>query len=259
MNDPLAIELSMLALAIAFAAARVAGFVAFMPILPPGIGGNILRACLIVGLALPMLSLARDAIARPMALHPSMIGLFAKEVAVGAAIGLVARVPLWIAEAVGAMIDNARGAFSAEQADRSRSSEESLFADTLSRLLVAVFMQTGTFLVVLGLLYQSYRSWPMEAPLPSAGFADKEAVYGLMGVLMLAGVKFVLPFLLVCLVVDLTLAYVGIALPQAETYFLAMPIKSLLSLLLLAGLSPAYFDVLLGSFKPLLDSVFPRN
>lgn len=258
MGHPLDASWTM-ALVLSVGAARIAGFLALVPVLPRGIGGALLRTGLVVGLSLPVMAGAAAPVEAIRGDLVTLLTVLGKEVLVGGALGFVARVPLLVAETLGAIIDNLRGAFSAEQTDRSRSGEDSVLADALSKLLVAAFMQSGAFLAVLGTVYASYRFWPIESLVPPAGAVSVDEVFGLLGALATAALRFALPFLLACLVVDVTMAFVSLAVPQAETYFMAMPLKSILAVTLLSWVLLEQTGAMLDMFEPLLSRTFPRS
>jgi type III secretion protein T len=244
--------------ALIIACARFVGLLIFVPVLPAMLGGTLVRVGLIVALALPVVVGLRESGGLPASHNQILLTAIAtKEVAIGALLGLVARVPMFVVETVGAIIDNLRGGFAAEQADRSRSPEESVLSDALSRLMVVAFVQSGAFVAVVGMTYASYRAWPILQFLPTTSIVGTEGLFQMLGGVMEVAVRFALPFLLVCLFVDVCLGFVAIAAPRAETYFLAMPIKSVLSMLLLNWVVEAQFGEVLDPTVLWMHSVFP--
>lgn len=245
------------ALALALGCARVVGLLVFVPLVPRSMGGQLIRAGTIAALGLPAAVLLHETgevvLMNPLLLAATM----AKEVLIGTALGLVARMPIFAIQAYGAIIDNLRGAFSAEQADRSRSPDESLLSDALTRLLIVAFIQSGALVATLGLVYSSYAVWPVERFFPPAGAISGTAMFELLGAVVAIATRFALPLLLVCLFVDACLAFVAVASPQAETYFLSMPLKSVLSLLLLHWVISAQVPDLLDRHMPWMKLVFP--
>lgn len=250
-------SLVQLALALALGCGRVVGLLLFVPLLPRALGGQLIRAGTIAALGCPAAVLLQETGQVEPTNVVLLMATMAKEVLIGAALGLVARLPLIAIQAYGAVIDNLRGAFAAEQADRSRAPDESLLADAMHRLLIVAFIQSGALLATLAMVYSSYAVWPVDRFVPPAGAISSAAMLDLLGSVMAVATRFALPFLLVCLFVDVCLAFVAVAAPQAETYFLSMPLKSVLSVLLLHWVISAQVPDLIDRHMPWMKLVFP--
>lgn len=242
---------------VALGAARVAGLLVFVPLFPRSIGGQLLRAGIIVALSLPPIQAMRAADVGALANPALLVATVAKEAIIGAALGFVARMPLAVIQGFGAVVDNLRGAFSAEQLDRSRSPDESLLSDALTRLVLVIFIQSGALVATLGVTYASYAAWPVDRFVPVDGVVVLPAMIELLGALVDVAVRFALPILIACLVVDVCLAFVGVAAPQAESYFISMPLKAVLSLILLAWVVDTQIAELMGRTMPWMKTVFP--
>lgn len=244
--------------ALIIACARITGLMIFVPVLPALLGGTLVRVGLIVALALPVAAGLREAGGLPAAGNQLLlVAIAVKETAIGALIGLAARMPVAVAETLGSIIDNLRGGFSAEQADRSRSPEDSVLGDALSRVMVVAFVQSGAFVAAVGMTYASYRGWPITQMLPGADAIALDALIAMLGGIVEIAARLALPFLLVCLFVDACLGFVAIAAPRAETYFLAMPVKTVLVMLLLAWLVEAQFAEVLDPTLTWMNAIFP--
>lgn len=107
-------------------------------------------------------------------------------------------------------------------------------------LLGTALMLVGTVLFfTLDLHLELYRGLVASAQvLPLGGFGarpDPEAFFGLLGSSLLLGMMVALPVVLGLFAVDVGVAYATRSMPQANVYFLALPLKILLAMLLLVA------------------------
>lgn len=156
-----------------------------------------------------------------------------KEVILGFTIGFILGAPYWIFQSVGVMIDNQRGALSGGYFNPGAGPDSSMLADFLTKTLVIVMITTGSFAYMFALIVESYVLWPTLDWLPMMSpDADIEFIKQFSKIIYL----FVLysgPIILVLLLVESGFAVLGAYSPQMQVYFMAMPAKSLIALIIL--------------------------
>lgn len=192
----------------------------------------ILVMCLPVSpLLLPHANLFRDNIGLFM-------GYFAKEAALGFIMGFLVSWLFWSMQAAGNFIDNQRGAAIASSIDPLQGHEASPLGLLLSQAFITYFFSVGGFLVLVELLYFSYREWPVIAPI-SIGLEDFPAM--MLEILDLGmRLMFVLaaPVVAIMFFAEFALALVSRFAPQIQVFILAMPIKSGIAIVILVFYIP---------------------
>ncbi|WP_266157650.1 flagellar biosynthetic protein FliR [Dyella silvatica] len=158
-----------------------------------------------------------------------------------AALGLPAR-----------LLDVQAGLASASLFNPSVQSTDSLLGTLLSLAGTLVFFALGFHLLVLRSLMASARLVPLGA---LAHAPHLSALLGMLGSQFVLGLMVVLPVVLGLFVIDLVIAFASRSMPQANIYFLALPLKVVAVLALLAGslrlaptlMSRLFTDALVGS------------
>jgi len=160
--------------------------------------------------------------------------VLAKEMLVGFLLAYTASVVFWAMLSVGFIMDNQRGAGMAQAADPASGESTSLFGGFLHQATIYIFFSSGAFLQMLLLLLYSYGVCPPGFEL---GAGAREGIpaflLGQFSRLMVMAVLFAAPVMLICLLVDVSLGIVNRISPQLNVFFLSMPIKSALGLLMI--------------------------
>lgn len=139
----------------------------------------------------------------------------------GAAIGLSARV-----------IDIQSGVSAMAVLNPGTPAPESMAGTIMQWTVPLVFFALGFHL----LLFQGLVASVHLTPLGSAGLALSPAAFlGLLGTQFLLGLAVSAPVILGLLAVDMAIAFVSRSMPQANIYFLALPLKVATAFLLLAA------------------------
>jgi type III secretion protein T len=157
-----------------------------------------------------------------------------KEMLVGFLLAYTASVVFWAMLSTGFIIDNQRGAGTAQATDPASGESTSLFGTFLHQSTIYIFFSNGAFLQMLLLLLSSYVACPPGFEL-SAGAREGIPFFLLaqFSRLMVMAVLFSAPIMLVCLLSDVSLGIVNRISPQLNVFFLSMPIKSALGLLMI--------------------------
>jgi type III secretion protein T len=157
-----------------------------------------------------------------------------KEMLVGFLLAYTASIIFWAMLSVGFIMDNQRGAGMAQATDPATGESTSLFGSFLHQIAIYIFFSSGAFLQMLLLLLHSYAVCPPGFEL--AVEAREGIPFFLLGQfsrLMGMAVLFAAPVMLICLLSDVSLGIVNRISPQLNVFFLSMPIKSALGLLMI--------------------------
>ncbi|MCL1890233.1 MAG: type III secretion system export apparatus subunit SctT [Desulfovibrionaceae bacterium] len=169
-----------------------------------------------------------------------------KELLVGFLLAYTASVVFWAMLSVGFIMDNQRGAGMAQATDPVSGEATSLFGGFLHQTTIYIFFSSGAFLQMLLLLLSSYGVCPPGFEL---GASAKEGIpfflLGQFSRLMVMTIVFAAPIMLVCLLSDVSLGIVNRIAPQLNVFFLSMPIKSALGLLMIM--------LYMGTILPLIN------
>jgi type III secretion protein T len=157
-----------------------------------------------------------------------------KEVFVGMCMGYLMAVPFWIFESIGTFIDNQRGAGIASIFNPELGSETTPLGTLLGRAYAVLFFTTGGFTLFLTVLYDSYRLWDPWRWFPVLRLDALPLWLGQVDTLLRLTVLYSGPAIIVMLLAEVGLGLASRFTPQLQVFFLAMPIKSALGILMLA-------------------------
>ncbi|WP_197424887.1 type III secretion system export apparatus subunit SctT [Bordetella sp. N] len=160
--------------------------------------------------------------------------LLLKEVFVGICIGYVLAIPFWIFESIGTFIDNQRGAGIASIFNPELGSETTPLGTLLGRAYAVLFFTAGGFTMFLTVLYDSYLLWDPWRWSPELRLDALPLWLGQVDTLLRLTVLYSGPAIIVMLLAEMGLGLASRFTPQLQVFFLAMPIKSALGILMLA-------------------------
>lgn len=225
-----------LLLMVAVLSARIGTALLMFPMFAAGALPTSVRASITAGLAICLLPVVgmNNMLVLAQLDAMSLTMLLGKEVALGFAMGFVGSAGFWAVHAAGAIIENQAGLSSATTIDPLAGEEDSLIGGFLVQVLSIVFLASGGFLVLLGALYESFRIWPVIdlAPKIDPSIWLNAGVQVIRGIGELA-LRVAAPFVLLMLMVEVGMGFLGRYAPQFNVFFLAMPIKAIVLLVLL--------------------------
>lgn len=181
-----------------------------------------------------------------------------KETVIGVLIGFFASVPFWVAENIGNLIDNQRGATMGEVYSPLSGAQVSTTGIFFTQIVSTIFFVSGAVLLFLGAVYHSYLIWPVFADLPSfANDAPLRLLSALDGMLKTT-VVISAPVVILMFLATIGLGFVNRTAPQLNVFFLSMPIKSALGVAMLVIYLPYILDMLMYTregdvIKPILQ------
>lgn len=213
---------------------RPLGMMLLLPLFKGGaMGSALIRNSLILMFALPAVPAMGDM--QPI-LQQADIGLyvsiFSKEIMVGALLGFCAAIPFWAIDMAGFVIDTMRGASMSTVLNPLMGLQSSIYGMLFTQVLTVLFLVSGGVNLLLTALYQSYQQLPpgFMVNLTPALRVFIAHEWQLMCQLCLS---FAMPAMVIMILVDVALGLVNRSAQQLNVFFLSMPIKSALVLLLL--------------------------
>lgn len=168
--------------------------------------------------------------------------LVSKEAALGFVLGFVLALPFWAFEATGFFIDNQRGASIAATLNPLTGNDSSPLGQLFNQAFIVFVLVSGAFGLLLQVLYRSYELWPVLHWRPVVAADGAVLWLGQLDALVRTAILWSSPVIVAMFLAELGLALVSRFAPQLQVFFLAMPIKSALAMLVLA----VYMGLLLG-------------
>jgi type III secretion protein T len=222
-------------------------------VLPPFYSNSMprtMRILIAAGMSLPVLINVGFAMGRINDV-PSLVMIVAKESVIGLFLGFALSTPYWAVDAVGALFDNQRGANAGQQMTPFAIPDLSQMGAALRMAFIVFMVSSGAINTMYELLLSSYEAWPVMVMTPDFSGIKAELMIGRFSEMAQMSVLYAAPVLVLLLLVDLAFAIVGIFAPQLPTYFAAMPVKSIVGVLILI----VYSEVLMTNAGRFMDRV----
>jgi type III secretion protein T len=165
----------------------------------------------------------------------------------------------WAVQSAGALIDNQRGAAIAASIDPLQGHETSPLGILFSQAFLTYVFVSGAALPILGLIYQSYTLWPATLGMPVITDQFPALVLKVADTAMRIVVIIAAPIVGIMFLAEFALAMVSRFAPQVQVFILAMPIKSVLAILILVfffGRLLPYATDQLGLFDPFMQRFY---
>ncbi|KML18219.1 type III secretion protein [Leclercia adecarboxylata] len=216
---------------VALAMMRPLGLTLLFPLMQTGnLGSGLIRNGVLLAIVLPVLPVYYT---QPV-IHQgwSWLSVIPGELVIGLLLGFCAAIPFWAVDMAGFLIDTLRGATMGTVFNPAMSVQTSIFGLLFSQYLCALFFITGGFSELLMALYGSYHYLPPGKELtfnvPFLRFLQAQ-----WRVLYQLCLSFSLPAVLSMMLADLALGLLNRSAQQLNVFFLSMPVKSTVTLLLL--------------------------
>lgn len=171
----------------------------------------------------------------------TLLAMLGKEVVIGLLIGFLIGMAFSIAMSVGFFIDNQRGASMASVFDPMAGEQTSPTGILLVQVFTALFYTTGGFLFFLDALFESYAIWPVGAVWPKFDPGFPEFILAQGDRMMRMTVVLSAPVLITVLVTEFGLGLMNRFAPSLNVFSLAMPVKSLVGVIVLVVYTPTLF------------------
>lgn len=187
------------------------------------------------------------------------MALILKEVVIGIILGFLVAIFFWAIEAIGFFVDNQRGATMSSAMNPFTGVSTSPLGMLLNQSITVFFFVSGGFLMLMAGVYETYALWPVDQFLPAFPLEDGLYFLKRLDLLMFIGVVMAAPAILAMFLSELGLAMVSRFAPQLQVFFLAMPIKSAIAILVLAIYIPFLFDYLWPDMVAALNLPVPME
>ncbi|WP_339427194.1 MULTISPECIES: type III secretion system export apparatus subunit SctT [unclassified Pseudomonas] len=180
-------------------------------------------------------------------------GLVLKEIALGLLLGVLLSMPFWMFEAVGALLDNQRGALAGGQLNPSLGPDATPMGHLFKQLAIFLLMTTLGLGALTQVIWDSYLIWPPTVwfPLPAAN--GMSLFVDLLGDTFTHMMLYAAPFIAVLLLLEFGIALLGVYSQQLQVSTLAPPVKCLAGI----GILLLYFallqDLIVGRMSLLGD------
>lgn len=171
-----------------------------------------------------------------------VMALFVKEAFVGFTLGYLASIPFWIFEAMGFLVDNQRGASIASTLNPATGNDSSPLGILFNQAFIVFFLVSGGFTLLLGMLYDSFTLWNVTNWGPQLRPESIPVLLDQLDRLVRVAMLFAAPVLVAMFLAEVGLALVSRFAPQLQVFFMAMPIKSGLAMLVLVLYASQLFD-----------------
>jgi type III secretion protein SpaR/YscT/HrcT len=221
---------------------RILAMCAMLPLFNRQVLPGMLRyaVCAAIGLVLvPMLAPRYAQVDLGMV---DLLLLVAKEVFVGLALGFMMAIPFWIFEAVGFVVDNQRGASLGATINPLTGNDSSPLGILFNQAFMVFFMVSGGFSLMLTILYDSFRLWSLWDWAPALHLDNAPLMLDQLSRFARMVLLFAAPAVVAMFLAELGLALVSRFAPQLQVFFLALPIKSGLAMLVLVLYMSTLFD-----------------
>jgi len=168
--------------------------------------------------------------------------LVVKEVFIGMVMGFLVAIPFWIFEAVGFVVDNQRGASLGATLNPATGNDSSPLGILFNQAYMVFFLVGGGFMLMLTMLYDSFRLWDLWDWTPTLRPESVPLMLDQLGRMLRLTLLFAAPAIVAMFLAEAGLALVSRFAPQLQVFFLAMPIKSALALLVLVLYMSTLFE-----------------
>lgn len=219
--------------------ARLSGFLRHIPFLGSTIKNNTIKNGVIFSLAIMIFikSFTPQEIQSMRSIANLMLIFIAiKEFAIGYIIGYILGMPFYIAQTAGAFIDVAKGSSSLTPGAGLMQTQASMTGVIfVNVLIVHTLLYPEIFIDFMGVIFNSFDAIPynkINILLELSYIQITDVVHG-FSLALLWSARLSAPIMTLSLCSDLSLSLINRLMPQAQITFLSVPIKSLVSLLII--------------------------
>jgi type III secretion system export apparatus protein len=214
---------------VAIGAVRITACFAWLPYLSSGaISSKLTRTVLSAAVLVGMWPLT-DGLSRPVDMLDTL-RLLGTEALIGASLGLLMAFPYHAFHALGALVDNQRGASISSALDPLSGIEATETANLLQLFSAVLFLSLGGLTALLDALRESYLWMP-----PGGAFEfEWVSIHRHMGALLSAGLRMAAPVILLLLLLEVFLGVLSRYAQQMNAFSVSLAIKSFVAFLALS-------------------------
>lgn len=204
----------------------------------PFFGAKVLPGAAKVALAMSiffiLLPQLVNSVTTPLSFGPMLYFLFAKELFIGYAMGLILSVPFSIVSNAGIIIDHQRGGASLMVNDPTIQNQSSPLGTMFNMVLIYIYYYIDGPFYAIDAIASSYELVPPDRLLNRTFFNQANPFWQeqlkLFNQIMVITTQLAAPALIAILMTDVFLGIANRLAPQVQITFLGMPLKSLLAL-----------------------------
>ncbi len=212
--------------------ARVLGAIAICPLFSNDFLNNFLRACLAFVLTVVVAAGYYDAPLSDSLL--TKILLLVSNVAYGSLIGYFLSLPIWLVESCGNIIDTQRGEQMGAMLNKLTGTQASSIGKLMAKAFITYLVVNNGLLFFIDTVYGSFKLVPLNHLLPVISLHNIDNYISIFASYLYWVAVLVLPLIAVMLLVDIILGLISTFIPQLNVTIIAMPIKSVVALLILS-------------------------
>ena len=176
---------------------------------------------------------------------PYLAMLAAKEAVIGFLLGFFAAIPFYVAENVGNLIDNQRGATMGEVYSPLSGAQVSTTGIFFTQLVSTIFFVSGAVFVFLAAVYKSYAILPIFECSLRVSAATPVFILNTLDSMMATTFIIAAPIVILMFLATIGLGFVNRTAPQLNVFFLSMPIKSAIGVAVLVVYLEYIMDMLM--------------
>jgi len=240
-------SLSNQAILVALSSIRIAVAFLLLPIFSRDAVPPLVRNALFVSMA--VVSIIVQPATPPELAIGDWVGLFAKEVFIGLAVGVFFGMYLWAFETAGVVIDTQIGMSFALFFDPIIGNEATLFGTLLGRWAAYLFLAAGGMMLMMGSLIESFAIWPLLEPIDGWQQASVRLFEAELSRFMSLAVRIAGPIMAVLFLIDVAMGIINRSAQQFNVFFLSMSIKSVSGIMVLIILLPFLADLLIDQLQ----------
>ncbi len=228
-----------------FSVTRLMGFFKGSPILSQQIVTGYLRTAFALSLVFILYPIVQ--VGHPPGEVPLLwtAGILIKEFLLGFLLGYAVGLIFWVGHGVGFLIDNQRGAAIASTFVALLEDQGSPLASMVMMTMLTLMFVSGAFLTVLSFLFETYRLWPVFSFFPALSKQDLPLLINRFDHFVYMTALLASPVLIATFLTEFGLGIVNRFAPQLNVFFLSMPIKSAVAVVILI----VYATFLMQFFK----------
>lgn len=229
-----------------FSSARITAAFIVAPFFSSQLVTGLARNIVIINLTLILIPMVMASMpADPFATGDFVIILL-KEAFIGFVMGVIIGVVFFIADCAGAFIDTQRGSNMGQVFDPVAGDQSTSLGSLFTKVVLLLFFVGGGFLAFLGVLYNSYKIWPIFSFFPNIGKPVFPVfVLEIADEIMLKTVLVAAPIAIIMFLVEFGLGMMNRFAPQLNVFSLSMPIKSGVAMFIII----LYFKIVIELFK----------
>ena len=171
-----------------------------------------------------------------------LLAVVAKESMIGLLLGYAVAIVFWTAEGVGVLIDNQAGYNNVQQTNPLSGEQSTPVGNMLSQLAISCFYMLGGMMAFVGLLFESFKWWPLGTLMPGWSHLLERFVQVQTSGITAMVIKIASPVVMVLLLIDLGIGLISKTADKLEPNNLGQPIKGAVAMLMLVMLVAVFFE-----------------